>query len=102
MLLYEDTALCDVETGEVVDEEAVDWDTEDQPDAEPAEGLRHAKTVTETTVFAPEYYCLDYRAAGLTPQSWFARQAGMVDTDTGEAVDLDDDAREAARQQAAS
>ena len=102
VLLYEDTALCDVETGEVVDEEAVDWDTEDQPDAEPAEGLRHAKTVTETTVFAPEYYCLDYRAAGLAPQSWFARQAGMVDTDTGEAVDLDDDAREAARQQAAT
>jgi ParB family transcriptional regulator, chromosome partitioning protein len=102
VLLYEDTALCDVETGEVVDEEAVDWDTEDQPDAEPAEGLRHAKTVTETTVFAPEYYCLDYRAAGLAAQSWFARQAGMVDTDTGEAVDLDDDAREAARQQAAT
>ena len=80
----------------------VDWDTEDQPDAEPAEGLRHANTVTETTVFVPEYYCLDYRAAGLTPQSWFARQAGMVDTDTGEAVDLDDEAREAARQQAAT
>ena len=102
VLLYEDTALCDVETGEVVDEEAVDWDTEGQPDAEPGEGLRHAKTVAETTVFAPEYYCLDYRAAGLAPQSWFARQAGMVDTDTGEAVDLDDDAREAARQQAAA
>ena len=102
VLLSEDTALCDVETGEVVDEETVDWETEDQPDAEPAEGLRHANTVTETTVFAPEYYCLDYRAAGLTPQSWFARQAGMVDTDTGEAVDLDDEAREAARQQAAT
>ena len=102
VLLYEDTALCDVETGQFVNEGDVDWDTEGQPDAEPAEGLRHAKTVTETTVFAPDYYCLDYRAAGLAPQSWFARQAGMVDTDTGEAVDLDDEAREAARQQAAT
>ena len=100
VLLYEDTALCDVETGAVIDEDDVDWDTKDQTDAEPAEGLRHAKTVTETTVFAPEYYCLDYRAAGLTPEEWFARRAGMVDTDTGEAVDLDDEAREAARQQA--
>lgn len=101
VLLSEDTALCDVETGDVVDEETVDWETEDQPDAEPAEGLRHANSVTEAQVFVPDYYCLDYRAAGLTPQSWFARQAGMVDTDTGEAVDLDDEAREAARQQAA-
>lgn len=101
VLLYEDTALCDVETGEIVDEDTVDFDnTEDHPDAEPAEGLRHAKTVTETTVFAPDYYCLDYRAAGLAPEEWFARRAGMVDTDTGEAVDLDDEARAAARQQA--
>lgn len=101
VLLYEDTALCDVETGEIVGEDTVDWDnTEDQPGAEPAEGLRHAKTVTETTVFVPEYYCVDYRAAGLAPEDWFARRAGMVDTDTGAAVNLDDEAREAARQRA--
>ena len=96
VLLYEDTALCDVDTGEIVDEEAVDWDTEDQPDAVAAEGLRHAKTVAETTVFAPEYYCLDYRAAGLAPGTWFARHAGLVDPSTGEAVDLDDEARQQA------
>jgi ParB family chromosome partitioning protein len=96
VLLYEDTALCDVDTGEIVDEEAVDWDTEHQPDAEPADGLRHAKTVTETTVFAPEYYCLDYRAAGLAPETWYARRAGLVDPSTHEAVDLDDDARQQA------
>ena len=102
MLLYEDTALCDGETGEIVDEETVDWDTQDRPGAVPCEGLRHAETVTETTVFAPEYYCLDYLAAGLTPEEWFARRAGMIDTDTGDAVDLDDEAREAARQQAES
>jgi ParB family chromosome partitioning protein len=101
VFLVDDTALCDVETSEVVDEQSVDWDTEDQPDATPAEGLRHANTVTDKEVFTPDYYCLDYRSAALTPQSWFARRAGLVDTDTGEAVDLDDEAREAARQQAA-
>ncbi|CQD24287.1 nuclease [Mycobacterium lentiflavum] len=100
VLLYEDTALCDVETGDIVDEDSVDWDTEDQPDAAPADELRHAKTVTDTTVFAPEYYCLDYRAAGLTVEQWFARRAGMLDADTDEAVNLDEEAREAARQQA--
>lgn len=99
--LVNDTALCDVETGEIVDEQSVDWETEDQPDAIPVDGLRHANTVTDKEVFTPDYYCLDYRSAGLTPQGWFARQAGLVDTDTGEAVDLDDEAREAARQQAA-
>ena len=54
VLLYEDTALCDVETGKVVHEDDVDWNTQDQPDATPEEGLRHAKTVTETAVFTPE------------------------------------------------
>ncbi|CPR13152.1 nuclease [Mycobacterium bohemicum DSM 44277] len=54
VLLSEDTALCDVETGDVVDEETVDWETEDQPDAEPAEGLRHANSVTEAQVFVPD------------------------------------------------
>jgi len=100
VLLYEDTALCDVNTGELVNEDGVDWDTEDQPDATPAEGSRHASTVTETTVFAPEYFCLDYRTAGLTPDNWFARNAGMVEIETDSAVDLDDEEREAARQKA--
>ncbi len=31
VLRYEDTALRDVETGEVVDEDAGDWNTEGQP-----------------------------------------------------------------------
>lgn len=100
VLLYEDTALCDVTSGEIVDEADVDWDTEDQPDAQPQEGLRHASTVTETVVLTPEYFCLDHRAVGLTTTTWFARNAGMVTSDGGPAVDLDDDHREAARQKA--
>ena len=50
-------------------------------------------------MFVPDYFCLDYRAAGLKPGDWFARSAGMVDTDAA-TVDFDDEAREAARQQA--
>lgn len=36
--LYETEVLIDVQTGEAVDEDDVDWDTQDQPDALPAEG----------------------------------------------------------------
>ena len=36
------TELVDTKTGEVVDEGSIDWDTEDDPDAQPAQGLRHA------------------------------------------------------------
>lgn len=100
VLLYEDTALCDVDTGEIVSEDQVDWETEDQPDQDPRDGLRHAKTVTECPAFTPEYFCLDYRALGLTTTPWFARNAGINGGDGGAAVDLDDEAREAARQQA--
>ncbi|OBJ01007.1 hypothetical protein [Mycobacterium sp. 1465703.0] len=78
----------------------MDFDTEDQPDTQPQEGLRHASTVTETVVFTPEYFCLDHRAVGLSTTTWFARNAGMVTSDGGPAVDLNDDEREAARQKA--
>jgi ParB family chromosome partitioning protein len=100
VLLYEDTALCDVQTGDIVDQDAVDWDTQEAPDAAPEDGLRHANSVAETVVFTPQYFCLDYRAAGLTPNTWFARNAGMLSIAADAAIDGDDQAREAARQQA--
>ena len=31
--------------GNVIDEDEIDWDTADDPDAEPDEGLRHADSV---------------------------------------------------------
>ncbi|KAA1250757.1 nuclease [Mycobacterium simiae] len=94
---YEADAVVDVQTGAVVDEDDVDWDTRDDPGATPADGLRHAATVTEATVFVPHYFCLDYRAAGLTPDPWFARNAGMVDTEAGDRGEPDAGARAAAR-----
>lgn len=100
--LYETEVLVDVQTGEAVDEDDVDWDTQDQPDAIPGEGLRHASTVTDTSAFVPQYFCLDFRAAGLTPEPWFARRAGLTaDTGTGDStVDLNQDALRARREQA--
>jgi hypothetical protein len=53
VLLDEDTALVDVHTGEPVDPDAVDWNTEEAPDATPEDGLRHAGSVTERPVFTP-------------------------------------------------
>lgn len=100
VLLYEADAYADVDTAALVDENDVDWDTQDDPEATPADGLRHARTVTEATVFEPHYFCLDYRAAGLTPDAWFARQAAITDTgggDSGDSVELDDDPRAAER-----
>lgn len=102
VLLYETEIVVDVATGEALDEDDVDWDTQDQPEATPAEGLRHASTVTDATGYVPQYFCLDFRAAGLTPEPWFARRAGLAeDTGSGDgAVDLDADAAQARRERA--
>lgn len=100
VLIEEDSALLDVETGEIVDETTVDWNTEDNPEETPAEGLRHANTVKDGIVYLPTFYCLDYQAAGLTLDSWYARRAGVItgtDAPTGE---TDEDA--VARAQAAA
>lgn len=102
VLLFETEALVDVDTGAVVDQNDVDWDTEEHPEATPSDGLRHARTVTDATVFTPQYFCVDYRAAGLTPDPWFARNAGIAeaDADAGSPIELDNDhdTREAQRQ----
>lgn len=74
---------------------------EDNLEAIPAEGLRHAASLTETEVFVPEYFFLDYHASGLTVEPWFARNAGIVgtgDADSDAAVDLDAEGRRAALQ----
>ncbi|MGW0163515.1 ParB/RepB/Spo0J family partition protein [Mycobacterium sp. NPDC003323] len=95
VLIEEDTALIDVETSEVIEESAIDWNTHDDPEATPEEGMRHAKTVEDGTVYLPTFYCLDYAAAGFTLDTWFRRNAGIGDdaddTSPGDAVDLDNE-----------
>lgn len=105
VLLGEESGWVDAENGEPVEEDEVDWDTENDPEAVPAEGLRHANTVTEATLFVPEYFCMDYAAAGLTLDERFRRFAGLGHTGDGSSatVDLDEDEdAKAAREVAAA
>ncbi len=100
VVIEEDNAVLDAETGEIVDESTVDWNTEDDAEAVPAEGLRHANTVKDGTVYLPTFYCLDYQAAGLTLDSWYARRAGII-TDTDAPVgDTEQDAADRAQAEA--
>jgi ParB family chromosome partitioning protein len=61
----EEIGFVDRATGERVDEGCIDFATKDDPNAQAEEGLRHFSTVHETTVFVPEYYCIDPDGAGL-------------------------------------
>jgi ParB family transcriptional regulator, chromosome partitioning protein len=100
VLVEEEEAYVDAETGAVVDESTVDWNTEDTPEATPEEGMRHFNTVKDGIVYVPTYYCLDYAAAGFTLDPWFLRNAQPaastaeppVDADTVDLDGADDDA----------
>jgi ParB family transcriptional regulator, chromosome partitioning protein len=63
--LYEEDGYADAETGEIVPDESIDWSTQDDPEAQPQEGFRHANSVVDKTIYVPEYFCTDYQAAGL-------------------------------------
>ena len=103
--LEEDTEFVDSNGKVVVKENEIDWDTEGDPDAQPAGGLRHADTVAERPAFTPEWFCLNPEAAGLQVSEtyqrnaqWFARgRAGETDTATS---DLDSGASQAEREAA--
>lgn len=97
VLVEEEEAVIDVETGEPVDESTVDWNTEDDPEATPEEGMRHAKTVKDGTVYYPTYYCLDYTAAGLAVDRWFLRHAGVSADPSTDEESEERDADNAAR-----
>ncbi|WP_182262070.1 ParB N-terminal domain-containing protein [Rhodococcus sp. UFZ-B548] len=61
-------AFFDKATGERVDYDDVDWDTEDDDSAVPAEGLRHAESVDYRPEYLPEYWCIDQQGAGVEPR----------------------------------
>jgi ParB family chromosome partitioning protein len=79
VLVYEDDRWVDKQSREPVADHDIDWDTDGDDAATPAEGLRHANTVEEATVWVPEYYCLNYAAAGLAVDPRFLRFAGVTD-----------------------
>lgn len=67
VMLDEESVFTITETGESIAEETIDWATEGNPEAVPAEGMVHADAVTETIRRVPcNYFCHDPEAAGLT------------------------------------
>lgn len=102
VVLVNTEAFCDAETGEPVDERDIDFDTADDPTLEPAEGLRHARTITQTTEWAPDYYCIDPIGAGVTLTAYGAQRYGVDADRLADATDPDGAAaRERAREEAA-
>jgi ParB family chromosome partitioning protein len=101
--LTDECALVDKVTGEPVEDGDIDWDTENDDEAEPAEGLRHVSTVIEKAVIVPEWYCVDYTAAGLAlaqsvRDAASRRGVAVVAGDEDSAESIAE--REAARQEA--
>ena len=83
-------AFFDKATGERVDYDDVDWDTEDDDSAVPDEGLRHANTVDYRPEYLPEYWCIDQEGAGVEPRP-------IIDADPAAAGGSGNDRAEAAR-----
>jgi ParB family chromosome partitioning protein len=57
VLLTEESGYVDHD-GNEVDADSIDWETEDDPQAQAEEGMRHASTVVETSIWEPEWYLL--------------------------------------------
>jgi ParB family transcriptional regulator, chromosome partitioning protein len=97
VFMIEETVITDAATGEPIDDDEVDWNTEHHPSREPADGLRHADSVMEKVVWQPEYYCRDPRACGLTLAQFLTRAkpviAGNHHTDNDDAAAHAEDTR---------
>ncbi len=103
VILYEVDGYADAETGEIVDEDAIDWTTRGDDEATPEEGLRHVNSVVQTTFYSPDWYCLDYQAAGLQlGQQVLARGAQDTTAVQDEADVIDADAQQARDEAAAA
>lgn len=102
VMLYEVDGYADAETGEIVDEDAIDWTTRGDDEATPEEGLRHVKSVVQTTFYSPDWYCLDYQAAGLQLGHQVAARAEQATTVQDDADVTDVDAQQARDEAAAA
>ncbi|MBF6320301.1 chromosome partitioning protein ParB [Nocardia cyriacigeorgica] len=52
----DDQLFIERDTGAVIDPDAVDWDTDRDPNLEPADGLRHAREIDVREGWVPEYF----------------------------------------------
>lgn len=102
VMLYEEDGYADAKTGEIVDEDAIDWATRDDDEATPEEGLRHFNSVVQTPIYSPDWYCLDYQAAGLQLGHQVSGRAAQDTTAQDEADVTDADAQQAREEAAAA
>ncbi|MCM6774524.1 hypothetical protein NDR87_13695 [Nocardia sp. CDC159] len=90
----EDADIVDRETGELVDPDSVDWNTSDDSELEPAQGMRHADSVERRDRWTPIYFMpadqLD--GSGLRMRPFEPVDGALLDHATDAAAD-----REAAR-----
>ncbi|MEV3965205.1 hypothetical protein AB0M34_30710 [Nocardia sp. NPDC050193] len=56
LTVEENALLVDTTSGEIIDPDIIDWNTDSDPDATPAEGYRHADTVEYRDRWIPHYY----------------------------------------------
>lgn len=82
VFLNEFEGVFDADTDAEVDADTVDWDTATNPSTEPADGLRHANTVTTRPVWVPDWYCTDPHAAGLRDRYHPAKDAETATADS--------------------
>ena len=77
--MEESEAYIDSRTGEVVNDNKIDWDVDAEDHDTPAEdGLIHPRYIEDGTAFEPAYYCIDPDAAGLMTWSDRARRKGSA------------------------
>ncbi|MGD9622362.1 MAG: ParB/RepB/Spo0J family partition protein [Mycolicibacterium sp.] len=82
-VLEEIQTYTDTRTGEEIDEYDIDWNVEDDPDAEADDGCVHPRFVVETSTYQPTaFYCHDIAAAGLvTSEDHYAARRSDQQTD---------------------
>ncbi|MBF6215927.1 ParB N-terminal domain-containing protein [Nocardia puris] len=89
--LDQDPVWVEIDSGHIIDPDTVDWDTRDQPDAEPADGLRHAREVEQRDQIVPEYFLPREHLDTLGLRERPEPESDDTDTGIGDVADAGED-----------
>lgn len=94
VVLSKGESIFDKATGEPIYEDEVDWYTDEDPECQADEGLRHCNTIRLEESWFPEYLCTDADAAGmqLSPEMAALRASDEPEELTGEVLDPEEEA----------
>lgn len=98
--LSEVEGYVDNDTGESVDERDIDWHARYKATVE--EGKRDPDSVTEVTVWEPDWLCTDYAAVGLVLCPTLAKRVEALACEDHAQAEGSDDGQDAAERQAAA